>query len=180
MEAQYYRAVRELCASIRPAGGEEPILNEGGVYLGCWLESTGTISAELLSRFMPSVAARTFASFAGHQRADGLLPYKLTTDGPAFAQIQMVTPLARSVWNHYCLNGRDRGFLRSMYEAMARNDAWLMAHRDTRGSGGVEAFCTYDTGHDLSARFWHIPESPLGNDPARYNPDNPLLPLIAP
>ncbi len=180
MEAQYARALRELLASIRPAGGTEPILYEGGVYNGCWLESTGTISAELLGRFLPAVAERTFASFAVHQRADGLLPYKVTATGPAFAQIQMVTPLARSVWTHYRLNGRPRDFLRRMYDAMARNDAWLAAHRDRRGSGGVEAFCTYDTGHDLSARFWHIPDSPLGNDPAAYNADNPLLPLIAP
>src|SRR5690606_37869823 len=32
----------------------------------------------------------------------------------------------------------------------------------------------------LSARFWHIPDSPLANDSAAYNPDNAFLPLIAP
>lgn len=180
MEAQYWRAVRELVACIRPAADEDAILQEGGVYLGCWLESTGTISAELLSRFMPKVAQRTFAAFARHQRADGLLPYKLTASGPAFAQIQIVTPLARSVWTHYLANGRDRAFLRTMYEAMSRNDDWLAAHRDTRRTGGVEAFCCYDTGHDRSPRFWHVPDSPWGNDPARYNRDNPVLPFVAP
>ena len=50
----------------------------------------------------------------------------------------------------------------------------------TRGTGGVEAFCTYDTGHDLSARFWHVPDSPLGNEPTRVDPDNPLVPFVAP
>jgi hypothetical protein len=179
MEAQYWRAVRELFSCIKPTSDAAPILNEGGIYLGCWLESTGTINAELLSRFIPSVAGRTFASFAAHQRDDGLLPYKLTANGPVFAQIQTVTPLARSVWTHYRLNG-DRALLETMYAAMARNDAWLAEWRDTRGTGGVEAFCCYDTGHDLSPRFWHIPDSPLGNDPKAYNPDNPLLPLVAP
>jgi hypothetical protein len=67
-----------------------------------------------------------------------------------------------------------------MYAAMTRYDEWLAKWRDTRGTGGVEAFCTYDTGHDLSARFWHIPDSPQNNDPTRYNADNPLLPLVAP
>ena len=177
MEAQYYRAVRELFGAIRPPG---PILHEGGVYQGCWLESTGTINAELLSRFLPAVAERTFASFAAHQREDGLLPYKVTPHGPAFAQIQTVTPLARSVWTHYRLNGRPRDFLATMYAAMARNDDWLARWRDTRRTGGVEAFCTYDTGHDLSARFWHMPDSPAGNDPTRYDKDNPFLPLVAP
>lgn len=180
MEAQYYRAIRELLSCIKPTVGAGPILNEGGIYLGCWLESTGTINTEVLSRFTPSVARRTYQSFAEHQRADGLFPYKLTAAGPVFSQIQLVTPLARCVWNHYRLNGHDRDFLRRMYDAMARYDSWLATWRDTRGTGAVEAFCTYDTGHDLSARFWHVPDSPLGNDPAKYNPDNPLLPFIAP
>jgi hypothetical protein len=180
MEAQYYRAIRELFGAIKPTLGPEPILHEGGVYNGCWLESTGTINAELLSRFLPSVAERTFAGFAEHQREDGLFPYKIAPAGPAFSQIQTVTPLARSVWTHYLTNGRPRDFLETMYRAMARNDEWLATYRDTRGTGGVEAFCTYDTGHDLSARFWHMPDSPLGNDPKRYNSDNPFLPLVAP
>ncbi|KKB13463.1 hypothetical protein VE25_01660 [Devosia geojensis] len=180
METRYYDAVRELLACIRPAGGDTPILNEGGVYLGCWLESTGTINAELLARFVPTVAQTTFMGFAQHQREDGLFPYKLTANGPAFSQIQTVTPLARSVWTHYCLNGRDRSFLSRMYAAMAWNDAWLAEWRDTRGTGGVEAFCAYDTGHDLSARFWHVPDSPYGNDPKAWNPHHPTLPFIAP
>jgi hypothetical protein len=108
MEAQYYRAVKELLGCVKPAAGRDPILHEGGVYHGCWLESTGTINAELLARFIPSVAQQTFASFARQQRADGCLPYKLTADGAVFSQIQLVTPLARSVWTHYLLNGRDR------------------------------------------------------------------------
>ncbi len=180
METQYWRAVRELLACIKPAAGGGRILHEGGIYHGCWLESTGTISAELLSRFLPAVAERTFLAFAENQRGDGLLPYKLTADGTAFSQIQTVTPLARSVWAHYCLNGSDRAFLERMYAAMARNDAWLAKWRDTRGSGGVEAFCCYDTGHDLSPRFWHMPDSPWNNDPTQCTPDNPLLPLVAP
>lgn len=180
MEQQYYRAMRELFACIKPAGTAEPILHEGGVYLGCWLESTGTINAELLSRFLPSVAGRTFAAFAAHQRDDGLFPYKLTATGPVFAQIQTVTPLARSVWTHYRLHGESPAWLRRMYAAMARNDAWLARWRDTRGTGGVEAFCCYDTGHDLSPRFWHVPDSPFGNDPKLCDPNNPLVPFVAP
>ena len=180
MEARYYQAVDELIRCIKLSGGPEPILQEGGIYLGCWLESTGTINAELLSRFMPTIAARTFSAFADNQRDDGLFPYKLTATGPVFSQIQLVSPLARSVWEHYCINGRDQNFLASMYGAMARYDAWLAEWRDTRGTGGVEAFCAYDTGHDLSPRLWHVPDSPWTNDPTRFNPDSPLLPFVAP
>lgn len=180
MENQYYRAVRELFSCIKPTIDANPILQEGGVYFGCWLESTGTINAELLSRFLPSVARRTFAAFAAHQREDGCLPYKLTIDGAVFSQIQLVSPLARSVWTDYALNGPDPVYLRTMYDAMSRYDGWLARHRNTLGTGAVEAFCTFDTGHDLSSRFWHIPDSPFRNDPAQYNRENPFLPLIAP
>lgn len=180
MEQRHDAAVRELVSCIKPSPSGPAILNEGGIYFGCWLESTGTINAELLSRFIPDVAADTFAGFARHQRADGLLPYKLTADGPVFSQIQTVTPLARSVWTHYCLNGRDKAWLAPLYAAMAANDDWLAQWRDTRGTGAVEAFCTFDTGHDLSARFWHVPDSPYNNDPKAWHPDNPILPFIAP
>lgn len=180
LTTRYYDAVRELFDCIAPAADSTPILHEGGIYHGCWLESTGTINTELLCRFLPSIASGTFSAFARYQRADGLLPYKVTADGPAFNQIQLVTPLARSVWTHCRLNNPGRDWLVEMADAMARYDGWLAVHRDSLGSGAVEAFSTYDTGHDLSSRFWHVPDSPFCNDPARYDPDNPLLPFIAP
>jgi len=177
---RYYDAVRELFDCIAPAADETPILHEGGIYHGCWLESTGTINAELLCRFLPSVTTATYSAFARYQRDDGLFPYKVTPQGPAFNQIQLVTPLARSVWNHFRLNRLDTDWLTEMFGAMSRYDAWLARHRDTLGTGAVEAFSTYDTGHDLSSRFWHVPDSPFANDPTRYDPDNPILPFIAP
>lgn len=180
LEARYDQAVSELLDCIKPTDVTGDILHEGGVYHGCWLESTGTINTELMARFLPSIATETYAAFATHQREDGLIPYKITASGPAFAQIQLVTPLARCVWNHYRLNTCDRAFLARMYAAMSRYDDWLARYRDTRGTGAVEAFSTYDTGHDLSARFWHVPDSPFGNDPTRYDPDSPILPFIAP
>ena len=180
LETAYYKAVEKLLACIVPMQGSSPILQEGGIYLGCWLESTGTINAELLSRFLPSVTETTYLAFTIHQREDGLLPYKLTGTGPVFRQIQLVTPLARSVWNHYLLHGRDRTFLRCMYQAMARYDGWIAANRNTRGTGCVEAFSTFDTGHDLSPRFWHVPDTPYQGSPSAYDPASPILPFLAP
>ncbi|MFH5181651.1 hypothetical protein ACHHV8_02905 [Paenibacillus sp. TAB 01] len=182
-EGVYYSALRKLLDCIVPpdaAGQGKPILHEGGVYLGCWLESTGTINAELLSRFVPSVSEASYELFADYQRADGLMPYKITEQGPSYRQIQLVSPLARSVWNHYRLNGRDKTFLRKMYEAMCRYDGWLAANRDTRGTGCVEAFSTFDTGHDGSPRFWHVADTPHLGDASQCNPDSPILPFLAP
>ncbi|UQZ33147.1 hypothetical protein C2I18_06000 [Paenibacillus sp. PK3_47] len=180
LEDVYYNAVRKLLDCIVPDQQGTPVLHEGGAYHGTWLESTGTINAELLSRFMPKVAQATFLRFAAYRREDGLIPYKVTAAGPAYRQIQMVTPLARSVWNHYSLNGQDEEFLRTMYSAMAGFDGWLAQYRNTRGTGCVEAFCTFDTGHDLSPRFWHIPDTPHLGDPRLFSPESPVLPLLAP
>lgn len=184
LEGVYYEAMRQLMECVKPTGGGDPILQEGGIYYGCWLESTGTINAELLSRFLPEVSEATYRSFARHQRTDGLFPYKLTENGPSFRQIQLVTPLARSVWNHYALHGGSRGgdkaFLREMYDAMTRYDGWLAANRNTRGTGCVEAFSAFDTGHDLSPRFWHAPDAPYLGDASRCDPDSPMLPFLAP
>lgn len=180
LETAYYTALEKLLACIVPMNGSDPILQEGGIYLGCWLESTGTINAELLSRLIPSVSETTYLAFADQQRKDGLLPYKLTENGPSFRQIQLVTPLARCVWNHYELHGRDLSFLKTMYQAMSRYDDWIARYRNTRGTGCVEAFSTFDTGHDLSPRFWHVPDTPYRNDAAAFHPDSPVLPFLAP
>jgi hypothetical protein len=91
----------------------------------------------------------------------------------------MVTPLARSVWNHYRRYG-DKEFLEKMYHAMVANDYWLVKHRNTRKTGCVEAFATFDTGHDASPRFWHCPDVPFESDPAKCDPDSPILPFLAP
>jgi hypothetical protein len=181
LEGRWHDALVELDSCIGPleTGGPD-VLSEGGPYSGSWIESTGTISAEILSRFAPAVAQQTFEQFAAGQRDDGLIPYKVTADGAGFSQIQIVTPLARSVWNHYVTTGRDRGFLERMYAAMARNDAWLAENRDTLGTGGVEAFCTFDTGHDLSPRFWFAPDRCLHGEAAHVDPRSTAVPVVAP
>lgn len=179
IEEVYYRSIGALMNRIVRSVSGGPMLLEGADFIGFWLESTGSISTELLSRFCPQTAQSCFELFADYQRDDGLIPYKLTDKGPAYRQIQMVTPLARSVWNHYCRHP-DREFLEKMYRAIACNDRWLADYRDTRGTGCVEAFCTFDTGNDASPRFWHVPDVPYQGDAARCDPDSPILPFLAP
>ncbi|MFS0867798.1 hypothetical protein AB3M83_10780 [Microbacterium sp. 179-B 1A2 NHS] len=179
LEARWDDALGELSQCIRPIGASAPVLNEGGPYDGCWIESTGTINVDVLTRFAPRVARDTLRQFADHQREDGMIPYKVTPAGPGFSQIQMVTPLARTVWRHYLATG-DAELLRALYDAMVRHDAWLVRYRDTRGTGGVEAFCTFDTGHDLSPRFWFAPDRALHSDARYCDPTAPLVPYVAP
>ncbi|MCB2411856.1 hypothetical protein LGT39_03195 [Demequina sp. TTPB684] len=180
LEQRWHQALTELAQCLRPLTSDLPVLNEGGVYWGTWIESSGTISTEVLTRFLPSVARDSHLIYTAHQRDDGLLPYKVTSDGPGFSQIQIVTPFARSVWHHYQLTDAGTTYLRTMYDAMARMDSWLARYRDTRGTGAVEAFCTFDTGHDLSPRFWNVADRGFRNDARRYDPASPILPFIAP
>lgn len=182
LEARRRQALVELSGCIRSlAGTGDPVLVEGGAYPGAWVESTGSISVEVLTRFAPEVARATHLRFAEHLRDDGLLPYKVTDAGPAFSQIQMVTPLARTVWNHFLLTGgTDLDYLRAMFDALAANDAWLARFRDTRGTGGVEAFCTFDTGHDASPRFWGVPDRSYRGEASLVDPAHPTLPFVAP
>jgi hypothetical protein len=179
IENVYYQSIHDLMNCIVPSVKGTPMLLEGADFIVCWLESTGTISTELLSRFCPETARVTFELFADYQREDGLIPYKFTDQGPSYRQIQTVTPLARSVWNLYCKT-KDKKFLEKMYRAISRNDQWLSVYRDTRGTGCVEAFCTFDVGNDASPRFWHVMDTPYRDDPTQYDPDSPVLPFLAP
>ncbi|WP_167052364.1 hypothetical protein [Salinibacterium sp. ZJ77] len=182
LDARRAQALRELSACIRPLADEgDPVLVEGGAYPGAWVESTASISAEVLARFAPAVTRATHLRVAESAREDGLLPYKVTDEGPAFSQIQMATPFARTVWNAFRLGGGiDLGYLRTMYTALAAHDDWLARHRDTQGTGGVEAFCTFDTGHDASPRFWGAPDRCFRADAALVDPAHPTLPFVAP
>lgn len=190
LQQRWQQALSELQQCLRPLTGSAEVLNEGGVYAGCWIESTGTISAEVLSRFAPATATATFSLFPEHQRDDGMIPYKVTAQEPGFSQIQIVTPLARSVWNHYSLHrsapsgqdtsGAGKEWLWQMYRAMERYDHWLMTHRTTRGTGCIEAFSTFDTGHDLSPRFWFVPDRCYRGEATLCDPEAPTVPYLAP
>lgn len=180
LEDRWHQALGELRDCVRPIGDSAPVLTEGGPYPGTWLEGTATISVEVLARFVPRVATDSLLLYPAHQRADGMLPYKVVDAGPGYGQIQIVSPLARTVWNHHLLTGGDREHLRVLYDAMARYDDWLARYRDTRGTGAVEAFCTFDTGHDASPRFWFVPDRCPDGDATRYDPSSPLLPYVAP
>jgi hypothetical protein len=165
------------CIVPVPKGGY--MLMEGSKFLGCWLESTGTINAEVFDRFCPVAAKASFELFSDYQREDGLMPYKIIADGPYYRQIQMVTPLARSVWGHYCYT-KDKVFLEKMFNAICRQDQWLETYRNTRGTGCVESFCTFDTGNDYSPRFWHVTDTPYKSQCHLVDPYNPLVPFLAP
>ena len=84
------------------------------------------------------------------------MPAAIKKSGLGYGQIQMVVPIAATAWELAQL-APDEAFLAEAYAACVRWDSWLRRYRDTRKTGLVEGFCTYDTGHDNSPRWAGIP-----------------------
>ncbi|EIP98976.1 hypothetical protein OpiT1DRAFT_03478 [Opitutaceae bacterium TAV1] len=173
-------ALRQLAANIRRVHGyDHPVLIEGGAYKGIWHEC-GPHEGLLYARTTGdhAIAIANHDVFFHHQRPDGQLPCWIRTHAIGYAQIQMAVPIAVTALETAELT-RNEAFLSRAYAACSRWDAWLRAHRDTRGTGLCEAFCEWDTGHDHSPRFAGLPES-CPRDDARICPPAGKLPWLAP
>jgi hypothetical protein len=173
---------------------EHPVLVEGSTYAGIWQECApqeGLVYGTL-AKFIatppgtPSPLATARANhmaFFAQQKPDGQLPAAIkladtvgTTGG--YGQIQMVVPIAATAWNLFQIT-HDEELLTTAYAACSRWDAWLRQYRDTRKTGLVEGFCTYDTGHDNSPRWAGIPNRCPDAD-ARKCPPIPTMPRLCP
>jgi hypothetical protein len=156
---------------------DKPVLIEGSVYQGIWMEC-GPLEAFVYRRFRPDVARNSHMTFFALQRPDGQLPANNKLKEMGFGQIQMVVPIAATAWELARATGDDE-LLRSTYKACTAWDAWLMRFRNTRGTGLVEGFCTYDTGMDNSPR-WAGVANQCPNKDAKQMPASPGLPRLCP
>jgi hypothetical protein len=168
---------------------DRPVLFEGAVYRGTWQECGPHESlgyAELADHVKPvagrpsplEVARDTHMAFFANQRPDGQIPANLHVTGLNFGMIQMVTPIAATAWET-AQKLQDEAFLANAYAACSRWDDWLRTYRNTRGTGLVEAFCTWDTGQDNSPRWAGVPDACPGND-ARKCPPGQSTPRLCP
>ncbi|MGA3049817.1 MAG: alpha-L-rhamnosidase [Terracidiphilus sp.] len=183
-------AVDVLAGNIRSVPGySRPVLFEGSTYQGIWLECgphEGLVYASLaknvsagIAKTTPLEAARNnHMAFFELQRADGQMPASVKTTENGYGQIQMVVPIAATAWELVQLTG-DEELLTSAYKACSRWDGWLRQYRDTRKTGLVEGFCTYDTGHDNSPRWAGIPNRCPDAD-ARKCPQIASMPRLCP
>ena len=178
VQQKYDAALAGLAANTRKVFGYDiPVLIEGGVYSGIWLEC-GPVEGLVYGRFAPQVARANHDVFFHHQREDGYFPCWVWGDRKGAGQIQMVVPIAATALETADLLG-DEAFLARAYAACVRWDQWLGRHRNTRGTGLCEAFCEYDTGHDNSPRFQGLPKECPGGD-AAICPSAGKLPYLAP
>ncbi|MGO9317532.1 MAG: MGH1-like glycoside hydrolase domain-containing protein [Terracidiphilus sp.] len=183
-------ALAVLAGNLRTVPGyTHPLLFEGSTYQGIWQECgphEGLVYATLAkyvpagqARVTPLEAARNnHMAFFELQRPDGQFPAAIKTTENGFGQIQMVVPIAATAWELAQLIN-DEAFLTTAYASCSRWDAWLRQYRDTRKTGLVEGFCTYDTGHDNSPRWRGIPNRCPDAD-ARKCPPLPSMPRLCP
>jgi hypothetical protein len=175
---------------------EHPVLVEGSTYAGIWQECApqeGLVYGTLAKYVTPqpdapsplATARANHMAFFAQQKPDGQLPAAIkladtvgTTGG--YGQIQMVVPIAATAWDLFQItDSKDEELLATAYAACSRWDAWLRLYRDTRKTGLVEGFCTYDTGHDNSPRWAGIPNRCPDAD-ARKCPPIPTMPRLCP
>ena len=165
-----------------------PVLIEGPGYPGIWMECGPTEALVNLQwkQYLPEpqrevadkVAIANHMAFFEHQRPDGQIPAYVWDKKVGFGQIQMVVPIAATAWETSQIT-KNQQLLEAAYTACSRWDAWLRRYRDTRKTGLVEGFCTYDTGQDGSPRWVGMPNGCPGGD-ARVLPDAKGLPRLSP
>lgn len=178
LRTKYREALEGLAANTKNVFGfDSPVLYEGGIYAGIWLEC-GPIESLTYGRHRPDIARACHDVFFHHQRADGYIPFCVRFDAVWTSQVQCVDALAATALGAAQLT-QDEGFLARAYEACARYDDWLTRNRTTRGTGLYEVFCEYDTGHDNTPRFEGLPKTCPDNDPALC-PRVGKLPYLAP
>jgi hypothetical protein len=151
---------------------KKPVLVEGSTYAGIWQECgphealvysslSQFVAAEAAEANPMQVARSNHMAFFALQQADGQIPSSIkVADEPGktggLGQIQMVVPIAATAWELAQQTG-DEELLATAYRSCGLWDTWLRQYRDTRKTGLVEGFCTYDTGHDNSPRWAGIP-----------------------
>ena len=177
-QSAYDRALAVLAANVRVLPRfTKPVLIEGANYAGIWMEC-GPHEALVYRKFRPDVARNSHFTFFELQRQDGQLPANNKLSETGFGQIQMVVPIAATAWELAQSTGDDE-LLHAAYGACSRWDEWLMRYRNTRGTGLIEGFCTYDTGHDNSPRWAGIPPQCPNKDAKQCAPI-PTLPRLCP
>lgn len=174
-----YQGALDLLAGntqIMP-GYKEPVLIEGSVYRGVWLECAPH-EGLVYSAIRPEIARNNHLAFFELQREDGQLPCNVKITESGHGQIQMVVPIAATAWE-LSQQTQDSHLLEVAYRSCSRWDAWLRRYRNTRNTGLCEGFCTFDTGQDNSPRWAGLPDRCPDGD-ARKCPPIPSLPRLSP
>ncbi len=187
-------ALAVLAGNVRTMPAyDHPVLVEGSTYAGVWQECgplEGLVYGSLSKYVAPlpnttplQVARANHMAFFALQSDEGQIISAFKETGlpgktGGFGQIQMVVPIAATAWE-LAQQTKDDELLAAAYKGCSAWDGWLRKYRDTRKTGLVEGFCTYDTGHDNSPRWKGIPNRCPDAD-ARKCPAIPGMPRLCP
>ena len=177
-QAAYDSAMAVLSKNVRVLPYyPKPVLIEGGAYTRLSGEG-GPHEGLVYSSVRRDVARNNQMAFFRLQREDGEIPHAMKDIEIGWRHLQLAVPLVATAWELSQKTG-DSELLETAYNGWSRWDAWIRKYRNTRGTGLVEGFCTYDTGQDHSPRWEGIPESCPDGD-ARKCPPLPSLPRLCP
>ena len=162
---EIYNMTKERLDSVHVGcfeGMDKPLLLISTQYPGIWLEHVyDSVFYAMRDKSKLYLAENTIDLFISHQREDGQLPCfvldksKMTRvyqNVVGYSQIQECVSFAKLCLLVYKMNGK-KEFLERIYEASVNWVMWLENNRMTLGTGLVEAFVGYDTGHDNSGRL---------------------------
>jgi len=178
-QTTYDKALAVLAGNVRTLPRyNRPVLIEGADYPGIWQECAPH-EGLAYRHIRPDAARNNHLAFFQLQREDGQLPASIKVSEVGYGQIQMVVPIAATAWELSQASG-DQELLEKAYTACARWDTWLMKYHNSRGTGLVEGYCTYDTGHDNSFRWHGVPNRRKDADPTKWPEGIPGLPRLSP
>jgi len=151
-------------------------------YPGVWLEHVydGVAWADYCPE-QHEVSRNQVRLFLNWQKPDGQLPCYVWATKTGYTQTQECVSFGSLCLDACSQNPQDTALLSDCYKACAAWDAWLCQNRMTLGTGLVEMFCGYDTGHDNSGRLNGLKYP--GNicaDAAVPPADDDALPILAP
>lgn len=132
------------------------VLREGSDYDGVWLE-TQPMGGEMYAKRNMEAALNNQLIFMENQRRSGRLPGMIKYQEPFLLQVSygwlqgFCFPVP--AFKMYYLIGRDKDYLRLLYQTLKDYDNYLWEYRDSNGDGCLESWCTWDTGEDNSNRF---------------------------
>ena len=162
---EYAREIEERIETIHIGcfkGMEKPLFLISNQYPGVWLEHVyDSIFYTTMYPQGAAVAKNTIEAFLDRQTKLGQFPCFIwdagRTSAPArelvgYSQIQECVSFM-GLCLKFCRMTGDRELLARCYAAGTRWVDWLKTHRMTRGTGLVEMFVGYDTGHDESGRL---------------------------
>ncbi|MFZ5829958.1 MAG: MGH1-like glycoside hydrolase domain-containing protein [Planctomycetota bacterium] len=203
LQRLYDAAEAKAAANILQLTPTRKALVEGGGYPNVWIE-TQPMGGEMYAKRNIEVALNNHLLFMLGQRPDGRLPgmvvsgdvirqrgwdksppegYVWLPELGIAADYEMFQGYCfpEPAWRMYFWIGKDRGYLRRLYDALEQHDAYLWRTRDSNGDGLLETWCVWDTGEDHSNRLttrwapnrWPF-EQPPGTEglPDPQNPDH--------